>query len=281
MSNFPRGLCATALALAAAAMAAPTEARADDTASYDGAPLVYQRRAGDEAGAVAVAAEVAAGTRETRRLGPEGVELGARARYQPVSRLALEAWGAHTFEGEHTALSLEAIGGALRQESNAIDLDLGLGYLYDFEATHVIRGRVAIGRAFDAVHTEATALLELPLGEGEEEELELAEGADEERDTIDVVVAVAASYTLSPMFDVGVELAAEDLEGLFDEEEAEGGARFLLGPTVAARLTQGLFAKANLAAVRSAAGNQTLAAGEAAPSAWGMMTRVVVGWNLR
>jgi hypothetical protein len=35
-----------------------------------------------------------------------------------------------------------------------------------------------------------------------------------------------------PSFHAGVELIGEDLEGFWEEEEAEGGARLLIGPSL-------------------------------------------------
>jgi hypothetical protein len=51
------------------------------------------------------------------------------------------------------------------------------------------------------------------------------------RDEADVMVVVGAQRELVPQLRVGVEYVGQDLEGLVDDEEAEGGARHFVGGT--------------------------------------------------
>lgn len=53
-----------------------------------------------------------------------------------------------------------------------------------------------------------------------------------QRDAIDVITSFGFQYRLTQGFYAGVEAIGEDLEGFWDDEEAEGGAKLLVGPTV-------------------------------------------------
>ena len=52
------------------------------------------------------------------------------------------------------------------------------------------------------------------------------------RDNIDVITSIGFHYRLSGNLYGGFETVGEDLEGFWDEEEAEGGAKLLVGPSL-------------------------------------------------
>jgi hypothetical protein len=52
------------------------------------------------------------------------------------------------------------------------------------------------------------------------------------RDAVDVITSVGLHYCLSENFYGGIEAVGEDLEGFWDKEEAEGGAKVLIGPSL-------------------------------------------------
>jgi len=56
------------------------------------------------------------------------------------------------------------------------------------------------------------------------------------RDTVDLMVTAGVSTRLVGPVRVGIEYVGQDLEGVVDAEEAEGGARHILGPVVSAAL---------------------------------------------
>lgn len=56
------------------------------------------------------------------------------------------------------------------------------------------------------------------------------------RDALDVMLILGANVKLSRIVRLGVEYVAQDLEGYFDDEEAEGGVRHFLGPTASFEL---------------------------------------------
>jgi hypothetical protein len=51
------------------------------------------------------------------------------------------------------------------------------------------------------------------------------------RDALDVITSVGWAARVTPTWALGVEAIGEDLEGFWEAEEAEGGARILIGPT--------------------------------------------------
>lgn len=50
------------------------------------------------------------------------------------------------------------------------------------------------------------------------------------RDPLDVHLRAAYSFALSPLLSVGIEYVGDDLEALWEPEEAEGGTRHFFGP---------------------------------------------------
>jgi hypothetical protein len=59
------------------------------------------------------------------------------------------------------------------------------------------------------------------------------------RDGLDVLAIAGASYRAAEIFRVGAEYVGQDLEDAVEQEEAEGGARHFLGPTVALDVDSG------------------------------------------
>lgn len=54
----------------------------------------------------------------------------------------------------------------------------------------------------------------------------------ENRDGIDLISSAGILHKFSPVFYAGAEAVGEDLEGFWDKEEAEGGAKLFLGPSL-------------------------------------------------
>jgi hypothetical protein len=52
------------------------------------------------------------------------------------------------------------------------------------------------------------------------------------RDGIDVITTVGAAHAVGSVVRLGIEAVAEDIEGFFEKDEAEGGAKLMVGPTV-------------------------------------------------
>ena len=58
------------------------------------------------------------------------------------------------------------------------------------------------------------------------------------RDALDAMIILGANVRLNRIVRLGVEYVAQDLEGYFDDEEAEGGVRHFLGPTASFELLE-------------------------------------------
>ncbi|MBP7126173.1 hypothetical protein KBD49_07390 [Myxococcota bacterium] len=253
----------------------PAAARAGEEVVAAGdpysSPYVYQNAGRGSRQSFTVQYEVGYGTRESRNFAQQGVEQGLRLRYQPLDFLGIEAFGGIVIDAargglRNQAAAVEVIARALRQDRHHLNLDLGLGYIYDYRSDHVPRIRLAVGRSFGALDLSLSGLLEVPVGSAG-------------RDEADVMTALAVSYAVVPSLRIGLEVAGEDLEGLFEEEEAEGGAKLLFGPTLAWSLPKGFFVKLNTSAVHAFLGNQRFAPGEERPAAWGFMGRMALGWT--
>lgn len=213
-----------------------------------------------------VAYDLGVGTRDSRFFGADGVEQGVRLRFQPWRGLALEAFGGALLRPDHAARGAGAVGvvgRALWQEAAGVDLDLGAGYGFDYRERHVLRARAVLGRTFGAVDLRLGGALEVPLsGQG---------------DAADLSLTLGASVRVTPWWRQGVEVGGEDLEGFWEEEEAEGGAKLLFGPTTYFTLGGAVELRLNLAAVYAppSAGAPARASGDT----WGFLGRASVAYT--
>jgi len=97
-------------------------------------------------------------------------------------------------------------------------LALGMGIRHESSGVNVLLGRVVAGRSFDAWRLDGNALFEKPYAVG--------------RDSIDLITTFGVSRRLFPALYAGAELIGEDLEGFWEVDEAEGGARMMIGPSI-------------------------------------------------
>lgn len=236
-------------------------------------PWVYQRGAPGGAGSGSIQTETGYGSRESRNFTQAGFEQGLRVRFNPLADLALEAFGGLVFGRSDgrlmgQAASIEALTRLLDQRNRGVDLDLGVGYIYDYQGDHIPRVRVTLSRSFDRFLLSLSGLAELPVG-------------DQGRDEVDIMTSAAVFYRLQDRTSLGLEVAGEDLEGFFEEEEAEGGAKLLFGPTLNLAMPGELFLKLNTAAVYAHLANQDFQPDSQQPDQWGFMGRLVLGWSWR
>jgi hypothetical protein len=103
--------------------------------------------------------------------------------------------------------------------TGAIALGSALGFRHDYSGADVALARFVAARATTGSALAADVLIEHPFAVG--------------RDAVDVITTVGVSHALTRRLWLGVEAVASDLEGLWDSEEAEGGATLLIGPTLA------------------------------------------------
>jgi hypothetical protein len=105
-----------------------------------------------------------------------------------------------------------------------VDVSLSGGYLRELAGANGVWGRVAVAGDVGALRLTASALGEKVF--------------EANRDEIDLVMSAGASYELWRTLRLGAEYVVQDLEGLWEPEEAEGGVRHFVGPTVGVRLAR-------------------------------------------
>ena len=120
-------------------------------------------------------------------------------------------------------LLYDVLGGARR-----FRLAAGSGYRREADGTSVWLGRAIGERGFETGSALGELRLEKPFAAG--------------RDELDLIVTLAASRRLGRGFSAGAEVVGEDLEALWESEDAEGGGRLLAGPSVHWRRKDGKLA---------------------------------------
>ena len=147
---------------------------------------------------------------------------------QPEQRIGLQAtYGRLTFlarvgiaevgSSYQSSQSGEALY-SLVGPTRAVRLAGGGGVLHEPGGVNVLLARVVAGRDADRWRLDGNVLFQKPMAAG--------------RDTVDVITSVGWARKLSPALALGVEAIGEDLEGFWEAEEAEGGARLLAGPSL-------------------------------------------------
>ncbi|MXV50636.1 hypothetical protein GS399_06595 [Pedobacter sp. HMF7647] len=97
-------------------------------------------------------------------------------------------------------------------------LGLGIGVSRDYTNVKSLFSRIT--GSLDALNWRLTG------------NLRLEKAFDSNRDEIDLVTSAGFHHRIAGGFFAGVEAVGEDLEGFWDKEEAEGGARLLIGPSL-------------------------------------------------
>jgi len=256
---------------------------------------LYQRGYFGAQGDISLETETAYGNRETRLLGADVVEQGLRVRVAGTDWLSFEGWGGFALrtdenaegDGRDSAVSGDVFARVLNQERQFVNLSLGLGYLYDYGQNSIPRARLTVGRQWRDFDLSFSTLAEMPLTEEKEREEEAeAEGEEEEEagayDEVDLIFSAAFSYGLTDWMRLGAESVLEDAEGFWDTEEAEGGAKMLLGPTAYFAATDNMFVRLNAASVIPLTSNQqTRVPGGATNNGPGFLGRIALGYTFR
>ncbi len=263
-----RAACLPVFAIAALLLVAPS-ALAQSGGDF---PYLYQHAGRTRPNLFMVESETAYGTREARPFGEQGVEEGVRLRWAPTSFLVLEGWGGMVLAGgayRASAASIDAYFSVLDQQRHQVNLTLGGGCLVDFQAIAVPRLYAALSRSFGPLDLALSTRVEFPVT-----------GA---RDVADLVLGVAASYRVAPWSRLGIEIVGQDLEGFWEHDEAEGGAKVVMGPTAWFAIGRHLEVKANAGAVLPATANvpRRVAPGIDAPGqGYGFLGRLALAWVL-
>jgi len=99
----------------------------------------------------------------------------------------------------------------------------GGGIREEWDGTRTLIGRVIAGSTVGSGRLEGSLVLEH------------AVASYRPHDSADVVTTIGWSRSIGERFGFGIESIGQDLEGLWDPAEADGGARLLVGPSLHAR----------------------------------------------
>jgi hypothetical protein len=97
-------------------------------------------------------------------------------------------------------------------------LAAGVGYAREYSRTDVALARFGVGRTTSHSMLNANVLLEKPLSG--------------ERDAVDLITTAGFGRRLGSAVTMSVEAVGQDLEGFWDPEEKDGGARLMIGPSL-------------------------------------------------
>ena len=147
---------------------------------------------------------------------------------QPEQRLALQtSYRRLTLVGR---LGISEVGSAYQSSQSGellysmlgarqpLTLAAGGGVLHEPGGANVLLARVTAGRTTPSWLLHGNVLFQKPMSSA--------------RDTVDLITSVGWAKRLSRGVSLGAEAIGEDLEGFWDSEEAEGGARLLVGPSL-------------------------------------------------
>ena len=101
----------------------------------------------------------------------------------------------------------------------ALVLAWGFGARHEYGGTMVTTARFVGARTTERSALAAGVLLEHPYTAG--------------RDALDLITSLGVAHALTSTLWLGVEAVGSDLEGFWDQAEAEGGATLFVGPTLA------------------------------------------------
>ncbi len=149
---------------------------------------------------------------------------------QPEQRLGIHgSYGRMTFIGHvglvsggsayQSSQSGEALLSLLPASAHGLTVAAGGGMQHEAGGTEVLLARIVGGRDGETWRLHGNLLFQKPL-------------ADPTRDALDLITTVGWARRLTPSVALGVEGIGEDLEGFWDPNEAEGGARLLVGPSL-------------------------------------------------
>lgn len=178
-----------------------------------------------------VSADVGYGERVFSALGVEHLEQRLGGQFALTQRFTLLAQAGFASQADANenavALRSELLADVFSSTSPTV-LAFGIGAAREYSRQALALGRIVLGYRTSRWDMMSNVRLERAMGQAATS----TNGAPIERDGIDVITTAGVTRALTPALRVGLEAVGEDLEGLFDEEEAEGGAKLMVGPTV-------------------------------------------------
>ena len=169
-----------------------------------------------------VGLEAVAGSRDAGAYGRHGQEL--RASWQQAGDAWTFAAGAGVARDELDDRVHSSWAGEARHALGASGMFTGVGLRLDYDATLIPSAHLGWVQPDTAYPFAAALTADFPRGS--------------DRDAADLRVTAGQGFACGTTLRCAFEFAGEDLEGFF-EAEAEGGARLVLGPSLAWPLGQG------------------------------------------
>lgn len=162
------------------------------------------------------------GVRAMRPFGEDGVEQRVGVVYgvsKTISLMSIAGGVIQENSGFRVgSAQFEVMANVLSQDKHPVNFSASAGALREYGGVNVLMARLALGRNFQRWDVNGNMVLEKPYADN--------------RDAVDVITAFSASWRASRRLHVGLDVIGEDLEGFFEEEEAEGGAKVMFGPTL-------------------------------------------------
>jgi hypothetical protein len=159
------------------------------------------------------------GERTSEPFGYDGVEqrFGVQGRlasgFTLLGHVGLGIGEAATRSSQQAEVLKDVLGATSR-----VRLSVGVGARREWEGTNAALARVCLGWSGKNTVLFGNALLEKPFASG--------------RDPVDLITTLGWLQSVGHGLRLGVEAVGEDLEGFWDAEEAEGGARLYAGPAL-------------------------------------------------
>ena len=162
------------------------------------------------------------GERITNTLGYDGINQQFAVKGYLGKQFTLRAFASLGFPLENNVASAQQVevirdilGG---KKVLGLRVGAGLGVRRDYSDVKSLLSRITFSYEMPQWKFSGNLLLEKALAS--------------KRDKIDVITSLGIHYRLSENFYGGLEAVGEDLEGFWDKEEAEGGAKMLIGPSL-------------------------------------------------
>src|SRR5262249_26841872 len=173
-----------------------------------------------DSGKTIVAFETSAGDQAFDAVDQEQLQqrVGVQIRIAPRLTVFARVGFAADSRDTRSAQDAELLYGIVEDRAHAGSIAAGGGLRHEPGGTNVLLGRVAVGRRLAAWRMDGNALFEKPLSR--------------DRDGLDLITSVGIARKVLPSLHVGVEAIGEDLEGFWEPDEAEGGAKLLVGPSM-------------------------------------------------
>ena len=154
-----------------------------------------------------------------------------------------------------------------RPVSRTYSITAGLGYAREYSRTDVMLARFGVGRATSRTMMHGNVLVEKPMSG--------------ERDAVDLISTIGAGRRLGAAVTMSLEAVGQDLEGFWDPEEKDGGARLMVGPSlsVAPPTARWQLTVGGGPIIRATRSDFSSGADRPLPSRHGYVVRTAVGFN--